>query len=43
MGMLWRLLVRYAVKVAVYAAGHPDQVRAVVAEIAALRAATKSK
>jgi hypothetical protein len=39
MGAFWSVLARVAVKVALYAAGHPDQVHAVLTELATLRAA----
>jgi hypothetical protein len=34
---MWQIILKYAVKVAMYAAGHPDQVKAVVDALAAAR------
>ena len=34
---MWAFILKYAVKIAIYAAGHPDQVKAAVDEAVALK------
>lgn len=38
---MWQTIMRYAVKVAVFAAEHPDQVRAAINDVEALAKAAK--